>query len=130
MLSYLVPPVVVVFLAGILVKRITPVAALTTLVVMQAAGLVGFLAIEVGGMVDLQFLYASGISVVLSVLVLTGVTMVTTPREYGEIEDVTWSRSFWSEESAALEGVPLWKNYRVLTVVMLAVTAIIVYTFR
>ena len=129
-LSYLVPPVVVVFLAGILVKRITPVAALTTLVVMQAAGLVGFLAIEVGGMVDLQFLYASGISVVLSVLVLTGVTMVTTPREYGEIEDVTWSRSFWSEESAALEGVPLWKNYRVLTVVMLAVTAIIVYTFR
>ena len=130
MLSYLVPPVVVVFLAGILVKRITPVAALTTLVVMQTAGLVGFLAIEVGGMVDLQFLYASGISVVLSVLVLTGVTMVTTPREYGEIEDVTWSRSFWSEESAALEGVPLWKNYRVLTVVMLAVTAIIVYTFR
>lgn len=129
-LSYLVPPVVVVFLAGILVKRITPVAALTTLVVMQAAGLVGFLAIEVGGMVDLQFLYASGISVVLSVLVLSGVTMVTTPREYGEIEDVTWSRSFWSEESAALEGVPLWKNYRVLTVVMLAVTAIIVYTFR
>lgn len=129
-LSYLVPPVVVVFLAGILVKRITPVAALTTLVVMQAAGLVGFLAIEVGGMVDLQFLYASGISVVLSVLVLTGVTMVTTPREYGEIEDVTWSRSFWSEESAALEGVPLWKNYRVLTVIMLAVTAIIVYTFR
>lgn len=79
---------------------------------------------------DLQFLYASGISVVLSVLVLTGVTMVTTPREYGEIEDVTWSRSFWSEESAALEGVPLWKNYRVLTVIMLAVTAIIVYTFR
>ncbi|MFL0460348.1 sodium/solute symporter [Kytococcus sedentarius] len=129
-LSYLVPPVVVVFLAGILVKRITPVAALTTLVVMQTAGLMGFLAIEVGGMVDLQFLYASGISVVLSVLVLTGVTMVTTPREYGEIEDVTWSRSFWSEESAALEGVPLWKNYRVLTVVMLAVTAIIVYTFR
>ncbi|OLT25747.1 sodium:solute symporter [Kytococcus sp. CUA-901] len=129
-LSYLVPPVVVVFLAGILVKRITPVAALTTLVVMQAAGLVGFLAIEVGGMVDLQFLYASGISVVLSVLVLTGVTMVTTPREYGEIEDVTWSRSFWSEESAALEGVPLWKNYRVLTVIMLGVTAIIVYTFR
>ena len=129
-LSYLVPPVVVVFLAGILVKRITPVAALTTLVVMQTAGLVGFLAIEVGGMVDLQFLYASGISVVLSVLVLTGVTMVTTPREYGEIEDVTWSRSYWGEESAALEGVPLWKNYRVLTVVMLAVTAIIVYTFR
>ncbi|WP_374927906.1 sodium/solute symporter [Kytococcus sedentarius] len=129
-LSYLVPPVVVVFLAGILVKRITPVAALTTLVVMQTLGLIGFLTIEVGGMVDLQFLYASGVSVVLSLLVLVGVTMVTTPRDYDEIEDVTWSRSFWGEESAALEGVPLWKNYRVLTAVMLAVTALIVWTWR
>jgi solute:Na+ symporter, SSS family len=128
-LSYLVPPVVAVFLTGILWKRTTGTAAFLTLVIMQPLGVVGFVLIEVMGTLPLQFLYAAGISLLLSLLLLVGISLAGDAPAKEKTDELTWERRYWKEESESLRGTPVWANYRVLTGVMLAVTAVIVVAF-
>jgi solute:Na+ symporter, SSS family len=128
-LSYLVPPVVAVFLTGILWKRTTGTAAFLTLVIMQPLGVVGFVLIEVMGTLPLQFLYAAGVSLALSLLLLVGISLAGDAPGREKTDELTWERRYWREESESLRGTPVWANYRVLTGVMLALTAVIVVAF-
>jgi SSS family solute:Na+ symporter len=41
-----------------------------------------------------------------------------------------WTPDFFRAETRALAGVPAWKNYRVQSVALLALTAAIVWVFR
>ncbi len=130
-LSYLVPPVVAVFLLGIAWKRISGTAAFWTLVTMQPLGFVMFLLIEVNGVVDLQFLYASGISLVVSCLILVVVSLLGPTPDLEKTDELTWKNEYWRQESRDLKekNTPVLANYRVLTGVMLAATAVIVVLF-
>ena len=128
-LSYLVPPVVAVFLVGIAWKRMNATAAFLTLVVMQPLGFVAFLLIEVNGLLGLQFLYAAGIIFVLSVLLLTVVSVVGETPDLEKTDELTWKRKYWSDETRELRGTPIWANYRVLTAIMLVTTAGLVVAF-
>lgn len=128
-LSYLVPPVVAVFVMGIAWKRTNATAAFLTLVVLQPLGLAAFVLIEVLGVVPLQFLYAAGISFAASIAVLVVVSLVGTTPDLEKTGELTWEKRYWTEETEALKGTPVWANYRVLTGVMLAVTAGIVVWF-
>ncbi len=130
-LSYVVPPVVAVFLGGIAFKRINATAAFLTLVVLQPVGIVAFVLIEALGYIDLQFLYASGIMLVLSAIMLAVVSVVGETPDVEKTGELTWEKRYWTEETAELKekGTPIWANYRVLTVVMLVVTAVVVIAF-
>lgn len=128
-LSYLVPPVVAVFVMGIAWKRTNATAAFLTLVVLQPLGLAAFVLIEVLGVVPLQFLYAAGISFAASIAMLVVVSLVGTTPDLEKTGELTWEKRYWTEETEALKGTPVWANYRVLTGVMLAVTAGIVVWF-
>ncbi|WP_153397696.1 sodium:solute symporter [Ornithinicoccus halotolerans] len=128
-LSYLVPPVVAVFLMGIGWKRVTATAAFTTLVVLQPLGLVAFLLIEVQGLVELQFLYAAGIGFVTALLMLTVISAVGTTPDLEKTDELTWKTEYWREESRELRTTPVLANYRVLTGVMLASTVGLVVWF-
>lgn len=129
MLSYLVPPVVAVFLMGIAWKRITATAAFLTLVIMQPLGVIMFIVIEINEAFPLQFLYAAGISLALSLLLLVGVSLVGAAPDMDKTDELTWKKKYWKEESDELRGKPILANYRVLSAVMLAATAGLVIWF-
>jgi solute:Na+ symporter, SSS family len=128
-LSYLVPPVVVVFLLGIGWKRVNAPAAFFTLVVMQPLGFIAFLLIEVRGMIELQFLYAAGILTGLSLLMMLVISILGPTPDLEKTDELTWKNHYWTDETAELKTTPWWANYRLITVVMLLATAGLVVAF-
>lgn len=128
-LSYLVPPVVAVFLLGIAWKRVTATAAFTTLAVVQPLGMIAFILIEIQEVIPLQFLYASGIGFVLSLGMLTVISLVGATPDLVKTDELTWKNSYWKDETDTLRGTPVLANYRVLTVVMLVATGGLVVWF-
>jgi solute:Na+ symporter, SSS family len=128
-LSYLVPPVVVVFLLGIGWKRVNAPAAFFTLVVMQPLGFLAFLLIEVRGMVELQFLYAAGILTALSLVMMLVISLVGPTPDLAKTDELTWKNKYWTDETEELKSTPWWANYRLITVVMLLATAGLVVAF-
>lgn len=130
-LSYVVPPIVAVFLVGIMWPRINGLAAFTTLVTMVPLGVLFFILNEViPDEAPLQFLYAAGVSFAASLILLIGISLLTgAPADQERVREVTWSPQFWHEETEELRGMPLWKNYRFWAVALLISTAIIVIIF-
>ncbi|MGB3633099.1 MAG: hypothetical protein WA982_03580, partial [Rubrobacteraceae bacterium] len=122
-LSYVVPPVVAVFLLGILWRRANRHGAFYTLAIGVPLGLAGFISNEVFSLISIQFLYAAGISFAGSCLLLAGVSLATAAPPREKVEGLTWRREIWTEESRALRGVPPYLNYRYLSLALLAATA-------
>lgn len=131
-LAYVVPPVVAVFLFGIMWTRINGLAAFTTLITMIPLGVLFFILNEVmPDSAPIQFLYAAGISFGVSAVLLVGISFLTGgPQDPERVREVTWSPQYWREETEELRGMPLWKNYRLWAVALLISTAIIVFIFR
>ncbi|MFK5691011.1 sodium/solute symporter [Ornithinimicrobium sp. LYQ92] len=129
-LSFLVPPVVAVFLVGIASKRISATAAFVTLVVVQPLGLLAFILTQVvPEEPTIQFLYAAGLSLALSVVMLVVISILGPSPDESKTKELTWKKDYWTEETAALKGVPVWANYRLISVVLLLTTAGIVIAF-
>lgn len=129
-LSYLVPPVVAVFLLGIAWKRISGTAAFLTLVVLQPLGFLAFILIEVQGVIELQFLYAAGIIFAASLVLLTVVSVLGPTPDLEKTDELTWKNEYWSAETRTLQGTPVLANYRVLSAVLLVATAVLVFIYR
>lgn len=125
-LSYVVPPVVAVFILGIFWRRANRHGAFYTLAVGVPLGIAGFVANEVFRLSSIQFLYAAGISFAASCLILAGVSLATSPPPRESTEGLTWGRETWAEDSRALEGTPPYRNYRYQALALLAATAVIV----
>ncbi len=126
-LSFLVPPVVAVFLVGIASKRISATAAFLTLVIMQPLGLLMFILTQVlPEEPSIQFLYAAGISTAASILLLVVISLLGPSPDESKTAELTWKSDYWTEESQALQGTAVWANYRVLSIVLLVTTAVIV----
>ena len=45
-------------------------------------------------------------------------------------DSFSWSPELFREETAALKSVPFWRNYRFYSMLLLLLTAAIVYVFR
>ncbi|MFX0538900.1 sodium:solute symporter family transporter [Ornithinimicrobium sp. Y1847] len=126
-LSFLVPPVVAVFLAGIASKRISATAAFLTLIIMQPLGLVAFILTQVlPEEPTIQFLYAAGLSLLLSVLLLIGISLLGPSPDEDKTKELTWKTEYWTQESKELQDTQFWANYRYLSVGLLILTAVIV----
>lgn len=128
-LGYVTMPVVIVLLSGIFWKRATAPAAFWTLVVVTPIGAVGFVTGEIFGLHGIQFLYGTGIMVVLSVLSLSVLSLVTTAPDREAISEVVFDRRTWSAESEQLRDRPWYKNYRWLSLGLLVLTVAVVVPF-
>ena len=126
LLSYVTPPIVAVFLMGVLWRRATKQAAFATLVTLLPLGALGFVFVQVLGYVNIQFLYAAGISFASGLIMMTVISLLTPapPREV--TDELTWSPRLWREETEELRGKPWYQNYRYLAVALLVVTAVVV----
>ncbi|MGY1747785.1 sodium:solute symporter family transporter [Modestobacter sp. SYSU DS0511] len=128
-LGYVTMPLVAVLLGGIFWKRATSRAAFWTFVVVIPLGLVGFVTGEIFDLHGVQFLYATGIMFLLSVVSLVGISLVTEPRPAEEIAGVVFDRSTWREESAELRDKPWYRNYRYLALGLGVFTVAVVVPF-
>ena len=60
---------------------------------------------------------------------MTAVSLQTAPPPAEKTDGLTWTPAFFRAESEALKGVPFWKNYRIQSVALVAVTAVVVVMF-
>jgi len=132
-LSYVTPPVVAVFLGGIFWARGTPEAGFWTLLLGIPLGVAGWIGIEILGLVDLQFLYASGIMLAASALLFVTVSLRTRAPEPHRLEGLVWH---WKASPTGTErrdtglpsplALPWYLDYRFLSAGLLAVAGAIV----
>lgn len=128
-LSYLVPPIVAVFLFGLLWKRTTRHGAFWTLLCGLVVGVAGLLANEVYGVLDIQALYAAAILFAGSSVVLVAVSLVTEPLPADEVQAYVWRPQLWREESRELAGKPWYVNYRLYAALLFLTTLVIIVVF-
>ena len=128
-LSYSVPPVVAMFLIGIFWPRATGHGAMVALSVGIIAGVGLFLANEVFSVFHLHFLYIAPILFVISAAALVIGSLQSEPDDPAVVLPLTWTRSYYTEETQRLSTQPWYQNYRVLSALLLILTGLVVVSF-
>jgi len=130
-LAYAVPPVCALFLVGLFWRRANAAGAFAAILAGLAGGAALFWANVLSPHpLDLHFLLVAPILFALSAAVLVAVSLPTAAPPPAQVDTMLWTRAFHREETRALAGEPWWRNYRVQSVLLLAMTAAIVWTFR
>jgi solute:Na+ symporter, SSS family len=130
-LAYAVPPVCALFLIGLFWRGANATGALASIVVGLLGGAILFyLNVLAPKTLGLHFLLVAPILFVLSALVLIAVSAATAPPPSEKVEAMLWTPKFYRDETIQLAALPWWQNYRVLSVLLLALTAAIVWVFR
>ena len=128
-LSYVVPPVVALFVVGLFWKRATGTGAFWALVAGHVVSAVLFVLGPVRGVLTIQFLYVPAILLAVSVAVLVAVSLATPPPTAAQTDGYTWTPALFRAENAELAALPWYQNYRVQSVVLLILTALFVGLF-
>jgi SSS family solute:Na+ symporter len=124
LLSYMTPPIVTIFVLGLFWKRATAGGAFAGLVTgfLLAAFFIFFK--DLSPLRHLHFLYAAPIVFGITALVVAAVSLIR-PREADEQSlRFIWTRRIYRQESLELKALPWYKNYRILSLILLIITAI------
>ncbi|MBD3289300.1 sodium/solute symporter [candidate division KSB1 bacterium] len=125
-LSYAVPPIVALFLIGIFWKRANAQGAISAIIVGFVSGVVLFILNEFKSVIDIHFLYIALILFVAVIPVMIIVSLLTPPPPEEKTTGLIWNRKFYRSESRLLEGVPWYRNYRILSIILILFTAALV----
>lgn len=128
-LGYVTMPLVAVLLGGIFWKRATSTAAFVTFAGWLPLGIIAFFLTEIFDVIDIHFLYGTGIMFAVSVITFVGVTLVTDAPPEDKVEGTTWSKDIWRNESRELAGKPWYRNYRYLAGALFVGTIAVVVPF-
>ena len=133
LLSFVVPPVVAVFVLGLFWKRASGTGAFAGL--MSGLGMAILLALDrkvfhATPLWNVHFLYVAPIIFVVSAVIIVLVSKITTPPSETKVANYVWKFSAFAEESAEIAALPWYQNYRVLSVLLLIVTGIFIYIWR
>ncbi len=129
-LSYTVPPVVAMFIFGVLWPRANATGGVAALAVGLLAGVIFFVFNEV--LPDarvVHFLYVAPILFAVSTIALIAGSLLSAPPPRDKTEGLIWSRAFFDAETVDLRALPWWRNYRILSLGLLGLTALIVIGF-
>jgi SSS family solute:Na+ symporter len=129
-LSYAVPPVIAMFLAGLFWPRANARGAMATIVTGLLAGAALFVLNEVTGTFALHFLYIAPILFVICLVAMILGSLTTLPPPPESTADLMWNSVYYREESAGLRLRPWYQNYRVLSVILFAAFVTITLVFR
>jgi SSS family solute:Na+ symporter len=133
LLSFVVPPVVAVFVLGLFWRRASGTGAFAGLI--SGLGMAILLALDrklfhLTPLADMNFLYVAPIILVVSAIIIVAVSTLTAPPSEAKVANYVWKRSAFAEESAELAALPWYQNYRILSVLLLVATGIFVYIWR
>jgi SSS family solute:Na+ symporter len=121
-LSYLTPPVVAVFLLGLFWRRANSAGALAGLIVGVPLGVLGWIAVELWALFELQYLYAAVLMFVLGLALVIAASLLTPAPAASEVEDHVWH----PEDAAAKPGETWYRDYRLQAVALAAITLAVV----
>ena len=129
-LSYAVPPVVAMFIAGMFWRRANSSGAIATIIVGLIAGAALFVLNEITGTISLHFLYIAPVLFTVCLVAMIAVSLLTEPPPEEATTNMTWSPAFFREESAQLKGVAWYQNYRVLSTILAGSFLTLLWWFR
>ncbi len=131
-LSFICPPVVAVFILGLFWKRANStgsIAALLTgfaiavfLLVSKALDISPFLN-------DIHFLHMTAYLTIICAVIHFAVSMATPAPDHSQIKEYIYSKKFFDEDTESLKGLPWYQNSRILSVLLLLVTAVLIGYF-
>jgi SSS family solute:Na+ symporter len=132
-LALISPPVVAIFLVGLFWKRANADGAFAALMAGLAVALVTLFSQIYNLIPDwnkVHFLVKAPLLLVLCATVQIAVSLATAPPPAVKTDHFTWSKAYYDADSAALAGIPWFKNYRVLAILLLVLTFAVVFYYR
>jgi solute:Na+ symporter, SSS family len=121
-LSFTTPPVVAVFILGLFWKRATANGAFYGLAGGLGLAVLLMLFIRHTPMADWHFLYVAPLLFALSGGLVAIVSLLGASPPDDAVSRFVWRPSFYSEETASLSGVAWYRNYRIFSLLLLALT--------
>jgi SSS family solute:Na+ symporter len=129
-LAYAVGPICALFLVGLFWRGANATGAVACIAVGVFGGIgLFYFNVMADAPWSMHFLYITPILFLAcsTALVLVSVFSAPDPRSDNTMR---WTPAFFRAESLALQTVPLWQNYRVQAVALVAATAVLVFWFR
>ncbi len=134
-LGFISPPIVAAFVMGLFYKRSNAHGGFWSLVISYSLVIVWILYCfsTYGGIstdaTGVHFLYIVPVLFVIAIILNVAISLATPAPAEDKVRDMTWTSKIYTEETKELVGLPWYKNYRVLSVLLLIATAIIVIWF-
>lgn len=131
-ISYTAPPAVATFVLGLFWKRANGTGSIVsllfgfffavTLLLSQIFGLFPTLN-------EIHFLGMAAILFAMCMVVHVSVSLATAPPPTDKVEEYTYRKELFDLETQEMKGMPWYKNYRILAILLLILTAVIVGSF-
>ncbi|MCA6079176.1 sodium:solute symporter [Fulvivirga sedimenti] len=131
-LTYIAPPIVATFVMGLFYKRANANGAFYSLLLSYGLAIVIIIMKSndiAPGLTNIHFLLQVPILFVICAGLNFIISNAGAPPAAEKVDDLTWNRRIYTAETKELEGLPWYKNYRVLSVLLLILTAFIVIWF-
>lgn len=117
--SYLAPPIVGTFFLGLFWKRGNGQGAFIGLLSgLIIAGTVMVLKYVLDIPIEVHFLMLAPIVMIISIVFNVAVSLMTEEPESSKTDDYTWSKKIWDAETEELKGIVWYKNFRVLSLLL------------
>ena len=132
-LAYASPPIVALYLVGLFWKRANGNGAFAGIIVGFITG-IGQLSLQftfpdAAWLPHIHFLYMAAIILIITILTIVVVSLLTEAPDIEKVQAYIWSKKDFQAETEELKALPWYKNYRVLSVLLLLLTAIVVIMF-
>jgi SSS family solute:Na+ symporter len=129
-LSYAVPPVITMFLAGLFWPRANSRGAIATIATGLIAGAALFVLNEITETFTLHFLYIAPMLFVVCLIAMVVGSLTTAPPPETSTASMMWTAAYYREESDELRSRPWYQNYRVLSIILFAGFVTLTFAFR
>ena len=131
-LGYIAPPIVSVFLLGLFWKKANAQGSFVSLMVGLTLAIIwvyGIVAEIDYWWFQMHFLLRTAVLFVICLFVHIGVSAMTAAPPAVKTEGLIWTPQLLREETEELKALPWYQNYRILSVFLLIITAIVVGYF-
>lgn len=128
-LAYAIPPVVTLFLIGSFWQRANAKAAFATIVIGNLCAVALFFGVEIFELVALHFLYVPPILFIICAALLIGFSLASPRIPQESPSEYVWTKAIYDAETRELAAVAWYRNYRILSAILLAATAALVVSF-
>ncbi len=129
-ISYLAPPIVGVFFLGLFWRRINGIGAFTGLISgLFLASVLMIVKYILMVEVNVHFLLLAPVLLLISGIVTIVVSFNTQKPLAEKVDNYTWTKKIWKEESQELQGVIWYKNFRILSILLVLACFIMYFMF-
>ncbi|MAQ75361.1 MAG: sodium transporter [Aquimarina sp.] len=131
-IAYTCPPAVSTFILGLFWRRANGTGSIVSL--LTGFSLAVFMILSqvfewIPEINELHFLAKASWLFVVCVVVHVTVSLMTAPQSAVQIEEYTYKSKMFKDETEELKALPWYKNYRILSLILLVITAILVGAF-